>query len=137
MCTYMSPIHAQIVNQGQNFFYIENYFMKKANERTIARGAVAAYNISTHTYICLHTSKHTYAYLYVSVYMLVDKQTHTHTLIALKNAHSKNNKQSNEQVKNMANTHTYIHTAGTVHTHTYTYNFSDTRSFTHVCEPAF
>lgn len=126
----MSPIHAQIVNQGQNFFYIENYFMKKANKRTIARGAVAAYNINTHTYIC------TYVYIQANIHMPIYMiNTHTYTLKALKNAHSKNNKQSNEQVKNMANTHTYSRDC--THTDTYTYNFSDTRSFTHVCEPAF
>lgn len=78
VCVYVCtlPIHAQIVNQGQNFFYIKNYFMKKPNERTIARGAVPTY-INIHMFTYKKTNIHTYIYMYV--YMLDDKHTHKHT----------------------------------------------------------
>lgn len=64
-------------------------------------------------------------YMYECICSSINTHTHTHTE-SLKNAHSKNNKQSNEQVKNMANTHTYIHTAGTVHKHIHIHIISAT-----------
>lgn len=55
--------------------------MKKANERTIARGAVAAYNINTHTYMCtyVYIQANKPIYMYECICSSINTHTLTHT----------------------------------------------------------
>lgn len=67
VCEHCQYMH-KLLTKVKTFFYIENYFMKKPNERTIARGAVPTYiNIHMFTY------KETYIhmYMYISTCMCV------------------------------------------------------------------